>query len=436
MSLPFGNRDTTFEQLLQELPPDYRELAIEFRAFARSRKIKTPEQLLRVVMNDCGLDAVLRETAGTFTLLEERISDTAIHRRWKACGPWVKALLSRMMDAAVQPLAEGHLRFLVIDASTVQSPGATGTDYRIHRAINWVRLHLVEVKVTNAHTGEPLSHYVLQDGDGVVADRGYNQVTMWMDQADRGVGLVVRYNPHGIPLHDPEGNPLDLESVLSASGATECCLPTQVRNRDHESLAGHRHALRLPPAQAAEARRRGAGERREKRPSASGPDPNLCRMGADLDHAAARDRVDGYNHGALSGALANRTGLQAIEKHLEHGSPPGQERQPLGRGLSPRQVALCLDRRETALPALWSRLASAGSAPPRHPLANLDPVTTGADHRDSRRPALECEALAGSPRRPPGASPPPDPANRTGTDYSTHRRMPSTGMQQYLRVSA
>ena len=69
----------------------------------------------------------------------------------------------------------------------------------------------------------------------------------------------------------------------------------QVRNRDHESLAGHRHALRLPPAQAAEARRRGAGERREKRPSASGPDPNLCRMGADLDHAAARDRVDGYN---------------------------------------------------------------------------------------------------------------------------------------------
>ncbi|MBK8536606.1 MAG: hypothetical protein IPL59_16620 [Candidatus Competibacteraceae bacterium] len=147
-------------------------MAIEFRAFARSRKIKTPEQLLRVVMNDCGLDAVLRETAGTFTLLEERISDTAIHRRWKACGPWVKALLSRMMDAAVQPLAEGHLRFLVIDASTVQSPGATGTDYRIHRAINWVRLHLVEVKVTNAHTGGPLSHYVLQDGDGVVADRG------------------------------------------------------------------------------------------------------------------------------------------------------------------------------------------------------------------------------------------------------------------------
>ncbi len=97
MSLPFENLDTTFEQLLQELPPDYRALAIEFKAFCRSRKIKTPQQLLRVMMSYCGMDAVLRETAGTFTLLEERIS-TAIHQRLKACGPWVKALLSRMMS--------------------------------------------------------------------------------------------------------------------------------------------------------------------------------------------------------------------------------------------------------------------------------------------------------------------------------------------------
>ena len=254
MSLPFENLDTTFEQLLQELPPDYRELAIEFKAFARSRKIKTPEQLLQVVMSYCGIDAVLRETAGIFTLLEERISDTAIHRRLKACGPWVKALLSRMMDAAVQPLAEGHLRFLVIDGSTVQSPGATGTEYRVHLAIDLVRLHLVEVTVTDEHTGEHLSHYPLQDGDVVVADQGYNQVAMWRDQADRGVGLVVRYNPHGINLYDPAGNKIDLESVLSESSATEQCLPTQVRNRCHEQLAGHLHALRLPSAQAARAR--------------------------------------------------------------------------------------------------------------------------------------------------------------------------------------
>ncbi len=182
-SLPFENLDTTFEQLFNDLPPNNpvprescrvqnltpgatREFAIEFKAFCRSRKIKTPEQLLRVVMSYCGIDAVLRETAGTFTLLEERISDTAIHRRLKACGPWVKALLSRMMDAAVQPLAEGHLRFLVIDGSTVQS----GCDrHRLSDApwrLTWcVYTWCTSVTMRDAHTGKHLSHYPLQDGD-------------------------------------------------------------------------------------------------------------------------------------------------------------------------------------------------------------------------------------------------------------------------------
>ena len=76
MRLPFGHAETTFESFLQELPEDYWELAIEFKAFTRSRKIKTPAQLMQVVLCYCGLDEVLRETAGNFTLLEERISDT------------------------------------------------------------------------------------------------------------------------------------------------------------------------------------------------------------------------------------------------------------------------------------------------------------------------------------------------------------------------
>jgi hypothetical protein len=168
MSLPFGTVDTTFESFLQELPEDYQELAREFKAFCRSRKIKTPEQLMQVVMCYCGIDAVLRETAGNFTLLEERISDTAIHKRLKACVPWVKALLGRMMGEAFQPATEGRLRFLIVDGSTAQAPGAKGTDYRLHLAIDLVRLHLVHVKVTDAHESEHLDHYPLQEGDVVV----------------------------------------------------------------------------------------------------------------------------------------------------------------------------------------------------------------------------------------------------------------------------
>ena len=166
MSLPLGHTDTTFEPFLPELPEDYWELAIEFKAFCRSRKIKSPAQWLQGVRCYCGIDQVLRETAGNFTWWEERISDTAIHNRLKAGVPWVKALLSRMMGAAAEPLIQGHLRFLIVEGSTVQGPGAKGPWYRLHLAIDLVKLPLLQVAVTDEHEGEHLGYYPLQDATG------------------------------------------------------------------------------------------------------------------------------------------------------------------------------------------------------------------------------------------------------------------------------
>ena len=255
MSPPSVNLDTTFERFLQELPVDYWQLAIEFKAFCRARKIKSPAQLRQVVLCYCGIDQVLRETAGTFTLLEERLSDTAIHKRLKACLPWVKALLERMMGAAAAPLIHGHLRFIIVDGSTVQGPGADGTWYRLPIAVDMVKLHLLHVTVTDKHEGEHLGYYPLQEGDVVVLDRGYNQAPMWIERADQGVSLVVRYNPHSLNVYDAAGNKMDLDETLKATEATERCLPVQVRAQG-EFIEGYVHACRLPPAKAAEARRR------------------------------------------------------------------------------------------------------------------------------------------------------------------------------------
>jgi hypothetical protein len=263
MSLPFGTVDTTFERFLQELPADFRELAFEFKAFTRGRKIKTPEQLLQVVMNYCGIDLVLRETAGNFTLLEERISDTAIQKRLKACGPWVKALLGRLLGAAAAPFLEGRLRFVVVDGSTVQGPGAKGTEHRLHLAVDLVRLELISVKVTDAHEGESLAHYPLQDGDVVVADRGYNSARAVIECADRGVAVVVRYNPHSLNRYDAAGAKIDWLAELQTTTETERCIPVRVQVAG-QFIAGHLHGCRLPPAQAAEARRRVQAQARKK----------------------------------------------------------------------------------------------------------------------------------------------------------------------------
>jgi len=97
MQSPLTNADTLFEELLQDLPPETAHMAREFKAFVRAKKIKTPEQLLRVVLLYCGLDKPLREVAGTFTALYESITDQSVAERLRACGPWVQALLRRML---------------------------------------------------------------------------------------------------------------------------------------------------------------------------------------------------------------------------------------------------------------------------------------------------------------------------------------------------
>lgn len=255
MSLPFGNTDTTFERFLQELPEDYWELAIEFKAFSRARKIKSPAQLLQGVLCYCGIDQVLREVAGNLTLLEERISDTAIHKRLKACLPWVKAMLERLMGTAAEPLINGHLRFVVVDGSTVQGPGAEQTWYRLHIAVDLVKLQLIHVEVTDKHQGEQLGYYPLQEGDVVVVDRGYNQAKGLIEQADRGVSVVLRYNPHSLNVYDAAGEKIDLYERLRATTQTSHCIPVRVREGG-AYIEGYVHACRLPPAQAAEARRR------------------------------------------------------------------------------------------------------------------------------------------------------------------------------------
>jgi hypothetical protein len=173
----------------------------------------------------------------------------------KACLPWVKALLERMMGAEAGRLIEGHLRFVVVDASTVQGPGAEQTWYRLHIAVDLVKLHLIHVEVTDKHQGEHLDYYPLQEGDVVLMDRGYNQPKTLIEQVKKGVSLVLRYNPHSMNVYDEAGEKIDLYERLQATAQTTHCLPVRVCEGG-EYIEGYVHACRLPAEQASQARRR------------------------------------------------------------------------------------------------------------------------------------------------------------------------------------
>lgn len=189
-----------FHLFEQVLPGNYQQQAYQLGAFTRARKFASPRQLLQTLLVYCAMDFSLRACAGKLAARQGYISDTAILKRFRGCLPWVKSLAAHVM-APAQRLIEGGLRFVVIDGSTVQSPGAKGTSYRLHIAVDLTRLVLLQVKVTDGRQGESLDHYNLQEGDVVLIDRGYNQPRSLVPAIDRGVDVVLRYNPHSMNLY-------------------------------------------------------------------------------------------------------------------------------------------------------------------------------------------------------------------------------------------
>jgi hypothetical protein len=64
MQLPLTDPDRLFEELLQDLPPETVQMAREFKAFVRAKKVQTPEQLLRVVFLLLWLGQILARGGG------------------------------------------------------------------------------------------------------------------------------------------------------------------------------------------------------------------------------------------------------------------------------------------------------------------------------------------------------------------------------------
>ena len=170
----------------------------------------------------------------------------------------------------------GSLRFIVIDGSTVQEPGATATTYRLHVAIDLINLSIRQIEVTTDKVGENLDHYQLDEGDVVLLDRGYNQPKTLVPFLDRGGDVILRYNAHSMNLYEIEAADdgkermvkVDWESRLQTLDRQPGYFPVYLRH-GNQRIEVFLHAMPLPPEKAAQARRQ-ARERAKK----NGRDPS------------------------------------------------------------------------------------------------------------------------------------------------------------------
>jgi hypothetical protein len=174
------------------------------------------------------------------------------------------------------PLAQGDMmpagrRVVVIDASSIQAPGAPGTDHRLHIAMALLSLQFREVLVSDVQTGETRKHFTLGPGDVALADRGYAQCQGRSAAVAQGADLIVRRNPFSVVLSDAAGAPLERcatlkrqkTATLRTLAVTLCAAGGQ-----HE-VRGGVHAYRLNAEQAHRARHQCRQGHKKGTPSAA-----------------------------------------------------------------------------------------------------------------------------------------------------------------------
>jgi hypothetical protein len=137
------------------------------------------------------------------------VSDVALLKRIKASGEWFRWMTVGVMGCWIekQPAAifGKGLRIRVIDGSTIQEPGSTGSTWRIHYSIELPSLQCEEVYVTSPEVGESFRQFTVHPGDLFLGDRNFGRRADVQHVVEGGGEVLVRINLTNLPLVNKNG---------------------------------------------------------------------------------------------------------------------------------------------------------------------------------------------------------------------------------------
>lgn len=209
-----------WQVVTQMLPAQWETKATELGAVRRQlRGFDSVGSLLRVLLihlaDGCSLrETAVRASAGGLAA----VSDVTLLKRLRSCGAWFEWMAREMSAGMALPSAGDALlpgrRVRLVDGSTVCEPGATGSTWRLHYALNLHTLSCDEVHVSDASVGESLTHFSIQAGDVIMADRGFAKRPSLRHVAQHKADVVLRTSLTNLPLHDHRGQQLDMLPLL------------------------------------------------------------------------------------------------------------------------------------------------------------------------------------------------------------------------------
>lgn len=188
------------------LPEGWQDLAATTGAMVRTRGvIKAPDVLLQVLLLHVATGLSLKQAAARAQLQGlAKISSVGLFKRLRSAEGWLRELARRMFERS--GFARTRLRVLkgrrlrAVDATTIQEPGATGTDWRVHYSISLPRMRCDFYEVTDNKGGESYKRIPVRPGDIILGDRGYCHREGVAHVLRKQGDVVVRLNSSNFPL--------------------------------------------------------------------------------------------------------------------------------------------------------------------------------------------------------------------------------------------
>lgn len=200
------------------LPQHWQQQARECGALRRGRSVTNAEELLRLILLHVGPGLSLRQTvirAQQHGL--PKLSDVALLKRLRNSDRWLRWLCEAMLQqrgtSALWRWLPEQYRVIAVDSTTINEPGSSGTDWRVHYGIELPSLRCSQMQLTDTKGGESLQRYTVEARDLLLADRGYCRGPQLLHVLEQGGHFIVRLHSVSPSLQDArpkKAGPFDL----------------------------------------------------------------------------------------------------------------------------------------------------------------------------------------------------------------------------------
>lgn len=213
-------------KIFPHLPQNMEELAMQTDALQRKRGVRSAWDLLKIFfIYACSSFSFRILACAAHALGISSVSDTAWRKRFSQSAPFLQEILHRMLSDLFRhtkyDLSASGKEVLLVDASIVRQTGIRQNQQRIHLCYSLNQNRVMQIKVTDHHTAEALSHFEFKKGELVLADAGYGTAQNYIYAQEQQADVILRVTPKNFCLYQKNGEKVPLTSLLKQAERNE-----------------------------------------------------------------------------------------------------------------------------------------------------------------------------------------------------------------------